>query len=235
MTIRQSPFSIVPVEAAFDHRLTAMQYRVLISILSFRNKNTDTCYPKRESIAARCGYSVGNVSKVTAQLVDMGWLRKVGRGGRSMPTTYQVTVPETVSNPETVSDLETVSNPASKTVSNPDAKTVSGLDRGKEQTKEQTKEQKKRSTRANGIDRPAGVSEEVWRDALAHRVKIKAPLSTTAWRRMEPELRALEAEGWNPDDVIGEWLANGWRAFKADWIRKRCEKPARTQAEDHWE
>ena len=78
-----------------------------------------------------------------------------------------------------------------------------------------------RASKSTPPTKPEGVSDEVWKDALDHRKRMKAPLTETAWKRMEPDLRALEAEGWSPDDVIAEWLAAGWRAFKADWIRNR--------------
>lgn len=89
-----APFAIVPIDAARDHRLTAMQYRVLIAILSFRNRNSDTCYPSREKLAQRTGYSIANISKVTGALVNLGWLEKDGKGGRSSTTIYRVKVPE---------------------------------------------------------------------------------------------------------------------------------------------
>jgi hypothetical protein len=130
-------FSIVPIEVCLDDRLTKMQLRVLIALLSFRNKNTDTCFPKRKALSAKCGYTEQTISKVTKQLVDLGWLQKEGLGGYSAPCTYRITVPEL----ETVSKVETVSKPATKTVSEPATITVSEVDTRKEQTIEQTNEQ----------------------------------------------------------------------------------------------
>lgn len=101
--IRQSPFAIVPIEAAMDDRLTKMHYRVLIALLSFRRSNSDTVFPWRETLAGRCGYSVNTVSRVTGQLVSLGWLVKVGNGGRNQPAKYRVTTPERVAYPDTLS------------------------------------------------------------------------------------------------------------------------------------
>lgn len=140
--VRECPFAIVPAEAARDHRLTAMQFRVLIAILTFRNRNSDTVYPKRAQIARRSGYSVNAVSRATAGLEQHGWLEKVGKGGRSSPTMYRVTVPETIADPETVAESGTVAEAetvaGSATVADPDSKTVAGSARGKEQTTEQS-------------------------------------------------------------------------------------------------
>lgn len=102
--VRQSPFAIVPFEAALDHRLGAKHYRVLIAILSFRRANSDTVYPFRETLAERCGYTVNTVSRVTNDLARLGWLVKVGNGGRNRPAQYRVAMPETLSEPDTLSD-----------------------------------------------------------------------------------------------------------------------------------
>lgn len=151
----------MPVEVALDDRLTKMQLRVLIALLSFRAKNTDTVWPKRAQLSARCGYNERTISKVTSQLVKLGWLEKEGQGGYSQSSKYRITVPEldtvdseetvseldTVTEPETVSTLdtvstpETVSEPGTPTVSELGTPTVSGLDRGNKHTIEQTSEQ----------------------------------------------------------------------------------------------
>jgi len=118
----QTPFAIVPVEAAMDHRLTAIQLRVLIAILSFRNKNTNIAFPSRAKLAERCGYSEATISRATSALVELGWLRKVGKGGRGKAVEYEVTVPdiETVTDAETVADPETVSDPVTILAENGD-------------------------------------------------------------------------------------------------------------------
>lgn len=108
-------FAIVPIEVARDRRLTLMQTRVLIALLSFRNKNTNLVFPRRKLIAERCGYTLANISRTTSELVELGWLQKTGSGGRSKASRYRVTVPEQ----ETVSEPETVSDPGTKTVPEP--------------------------------------------------------------------------------------------------------------------
>ena len=60
------PFAIVPAEAALDQRLTQMQPRVLIAILRFRRKNSDSVVVGREAISRRCGYNPETISKVKA-------------------------------------------------------------------------------------------------------------------------------------------------------------------------
>lgn len=156
-------FAIVPVEACQDPRLSKMQLRVLIALLSFRAKNTDTIWPKRQALSELCGYTERNISKTTSDLVKLGWLQKEGKGGYSNSCKYRVTVPEldTVNGTETVLGTDTVDEapeapdsgdgieattvsgsetvPEQKTVSESDTSTVPGSDRGKEQTIEHTK------------------------------------------------------------------------------------------------
>lgn len=134
-------FIFAPIAAIQDRRLTLMQLRVLLALFSFRGKNTDVVFPKRETLSERCGYTVQNISTVTRQLVELGWLEKAGKGGFSAPCHYKITVPDlTVSQPNTVSRPNTVSQPNTKTVSGSDTSTVSGSDTRKELTNELTNE-----------------------------------------------------------------------------------------------
>ena len=119
-------FLIAPMEILADTRLTHMQMRVLLSLYSFRRKNTDTVWPTRETLSARCGYAPSVISRVTAQLAELGWLVKDGAGGRGYSTRYQLTVPEhleTVTKPETVTTAETVTG--QETVTDPETVTES--------------------------------------------------------------------------------------------------------------
>ena len=72
----------MPIEAFMDDRLTKTDLRVLGAILSWRNKNTNLCWPKREQIAERCNLSVFKISTSTTHLVELGWLKKEGKGGQ---------------------------------------------------------------------------------------------------------------------------------------------------------
>jgi len=141
-------FSIMPVEVFADDRLSKTDFRVLGTILSFRNRNTSLCCPKREQIADRCGLPLCKISTATTRLVELGWLEKVGNGGRSSACHYRVSVPVfltervtdsvTVSMPKTVTDSVTVTK--SVTVTDSVTKTVTDSVRGIKQTSKQTKE-----------------------------------------------------------------------------------------------
>lgn len=69
-------FSIMPIEVFADDRLSKTDIRVLGTILSFRNKNTNLCCPKRERISERCGLPITKISIAITHLVELGWLDK---------------------------------------------------------------------------------------------------------------------------------------------------------------
>ncbi|MCG8071588.1 MAG: helix-turn-helix domain-containing protein [Candidatus Thiodiazotropha taylori] len=112
MTDLSGKFVFAPIEVISDHRLGRIELRVLLALYSFRGKHDDCVYPHRETIAQRCGYTVGTVSTAITALIKHGWIeRKQSRG----PNTYFLKLPEiiakqeTVVGPDTVSDSETVS------------------------------------------------------------------------------------------------------------------------------
>jgi len=151
-------FSMVPIEMLADRRLTLWHMRVLIALLSFRAKNTDHVWPSREALAERCGgMHANNVTKVTSELCKLGWLTKIGDGGRSRSARYRITVPdlETQADSATVYGVgETQADSASETTetqaesaSETQAESARGL---QEQTREQT----------NKINRPPSAASK---------------------------------------------------------------------------
>lgn len=138
-------FVYMPADIALDERLTKTHLRVLIALYSFRKKNTDTAWPSRKKLAERCGLLEHKISTATTELVELGWVRKVGNGGRSRACQYELTIPEmfaeTVPESGTVPKSETVPKVGTKTVPNSGTKTVPDLGRGKEHANEQANEQ----------------------------------------------------------------------------------------------
>ena len=133
----QDVFSIVPIEVIQDPRLTKRQIKVLIALLSFRGKNTNTVWPSREKLSQRCNLPVTRISQTTSELVDLGWLTKDGKGGFSKSTRYQITVPNLVTVTKSVTVTKTVTPTVTKTVT------------GKELTKNITNRTKRGNKRFN--------------------------------------------------------------------------------------
>lgn len=130
-------FAIVPIEVLQDSRLTLWHIKVLIALLSFRNKNTNLTCPSREKLSIRTGLHISNISKATKELCELGWLSKEGKGGYSKSTRYEITVPEflsTVVDSATVVESTTVVNSAISTVVDSATRVVVDSATRKEQT-----------------------------------------------------------------------------------------------------
>jgi hypothetical protein len=84
-------FTIVPNEVLLDRRLTLTHMRVLIALLSFRNKHTNVMWPGRVKLALRCGgIDLNKLSVALTQLCALGWFSKE-RSGRKF--IFTLTVP----------------------------------------------------------------------------------------------------------------------------------------------
>lgn len=109
-------FAMIPIAALSDRRLTYRQLVVLCALCSFREDRTSwLIYPKRQSIAERCGLHPSVISSATSDLERLGWLAKEGKGGYSRATRYTITIPETVTEYATVTHCETVAQPVTVT------------------------------------------------------------------------------------------------------------------------
>ena len=82
-----------------------------------------------------------------------------------------------------------------------------------------------RTKRATQIEKPSGVSEQVWDDFLALRKAKRAPLSATALATIVKE---AEKAAMHIEEALTECVTRGWQSFKAEWIKP---KSAFTQPE----
>lgn len=108
---------MLPLAALRDRRLTYRTLTVLGALCSFRQGSDDvSIIAGRDEIAERCRLHRSVISSATTELENLGWVEKVGRGGRSVKTTYRLTTPKTVADSATVTQPETVTDYVSKTV-----------------------------------------------------------------------------------------------------------------------
>ena len=84
------PFAITPLSVIQDTRLHASDYRVLLGLLTYADRDTLECFPKRSTLAERIGLSVTRVQQVLTRLSSLGWIERT-RTGRA--TTYRITPP----------------------------------------------------------------------------------------------------------------------------------------------
>jgi DNA-binding transcriptional regulator YhcF (GntR family) len=70
---------------------------------------------------------------------------------------------------------------------------------------------------ATQIEKPAGVSDQVWDDFLAHRKAKRAPLSQTA---LTVIAREAEKASVTLEEALIVCLTRGWQGFNAEWMKK---------------
>ena len=159
-------FSIMPIEAFLDDRLSKTDLRVLGAIISFADKK-GVCWPRREQISERCGLPVQKISYATTRLIDFGWLKKEGNGGCSRSANHYVLKPDLIS-----------IVPESGTFIVPDL-IVPELGRGIKQTIEQTKRVSKhaREKLQNGFN-------DFW---VAYPKKKSKDDALKAWLKINPD------------------------------------------------
>jgi hypothetical protein len=214
-------FSIVPVEAWADTRLTLECMRVLGALLSFRTRNTDTVWPSREALSARCGgMHVVNVSKATSKLCELGWLQKVGDGGNSRAARYKITVPElsTVAESATNTIVADSATTPPETIAESATSLVADSARGIEHTTEHTN---KSNTPAGAQARDAlverGVSAETADRWLLIRENKKQVTDVAALELIRQE---AEQAGISFAKAVECCVENMWAWFKASWYAK---------------
>ena len=88
-----------------DNRLGKRELKVLIAIAAHKDQDTNECWPSRSRLSVLTGILEVNISTSTSKLVELGYLKKKVRKGRSI--IYQVLQPEAnlkqVSKPKQVS------------------------------------------------------------------------------------------------------------------------------------
>ena len=96
---------------------------------------------------------------------------------------------------------------------------------GKETTPHCAAPPRNKKSSANQIEKPSGVSEQVWNDFIALRKAKRAPLSATALSVIAKE---AEKAAMHIEEALTECVTRGWQSFKAEWIKpKTTTKPER--------
>lgn len=228
---------MVPIEVIQDRRLTLEQIRVLVALLSFRNKVGDTVWPSRAAIAERTGMHPANISSATTALVALGWLEKDGKGGHSKATRYTIKAQEvcsqTVAERATVADAATVAERATPTVAQQATRPLADSATRIEQTNEQTREQTNdlgasRPTRAkNGKRRPLSANPPGFDEVLSL-------IECEVQGFMTPEEKLAEAEAFTDYYQAIGWVRKGGaqifslEKLVADWIGRKEMQQWRT-------
>ena len=83
-----------------------------------------------------------------------------------------------------------------------------------------------KNPRATQIEKPSGVSEQVWNDFMTLRKAKRAPLSATALSVIAKE---AEKAAITIEEALTECVTRGWQSFKAEWTKPKSNfiKPER--------
>lgn len=195
----------LPIEVVRDRRLTLEQHRVLTALYSFKPKDSDTVFPRRQKIAELTGMHPANISTATSALERLGWLTKDGKGGHSKATRYTLTIPATVAEQATGRVAES----------------ATGLRVAESATrKEQKSEQRKRTGTADVFNATGwlierGVSDSHAKDWLAVRKIKRAANTETAFARV---MNQATLAGMSLDRVVQIMVEKSWQSFDAEWI-----------------
>ena len=77
------PLLVLPYEVLKDDRLTLRHVRVLMALFSWRKKNTGLARVSRQMLADRTGYLITQISTITTELEQLGWISKIDNGDDS--------------------------------------------------------------------------------------------------------------------------------------------------------
>jgi len=90
---------------------------------------------------------------------------------------------------------------------------------GEESTGEERREKSERTctTRCRTVEKPADVSDEIWKDWISLRTQHKSGTQAKVIDQARLEARAA---GMTLNDFLQEWVYRGYRVLKAEWLNK---------------
>jgi hypothetical protein len=93
----------LPINAVLDRNLKFESLKVLMAIAKHADPD-GKCFPSRGLLAEQTGMHPVNVSKATRRLVELGWLTKQRRNGRS--SVYYLKTPDSLTTEPDFQDLD---------------------------------------------------------------------------------------------------------------------------------
>lgn len=208
--------SIALVTLAFKAPISATQKFVLVALCDSANDQGE-CYPSVPVLMAKCSLSERAVQAAVATLEGAGYLRREFRNGRS--TVYWVTPdPRTTSTPAFAA-------PPHHVHPTPAPRAPTPAPRAPITVIEPSVEPKTKGKGAGAGAAPsevpelelvaAGFDSHTAVDFIAHKARMKAPLTRRAW---VDHLREAEKAGWTPQAAAEKVMAKAWRGFEAKYV-----------------
>lgn len=219
------------ISACWDFQMSPVQKAVLISLADQANDD-GVCWPSADTISTRTCLSERAIRNAMGWLESVGLLKRSARNGRS--TVYCITPanfnPESTPAPR-AAPASDAPHPGMTCPPPRQEMPVTPAPHAPRTIREPSKESPKNQKSANGAfgvsqmleQNPHDLSETLIRDYLLHRNKVKAPLTATAWTRLNAELDRIAEAGYSAEDALGEAMTAGWRAVKLDWLKNRLQ------------
>ena len=152
------------------------------------------------------------VTGLSQAMVDVGWL-EVSDNGLTLPNFE-------IHNGKTAKDRALTAKRAANYRSNDksNAPSVTTALPREEKRREEKKEDKKKVAPlcvAVSVLVEKGFDEQTAEEFIAHKIKIKAPLTARAW---SDHLSESEKAGWTPKAAAEKVMAKNWKSFEAKYV-----------------
>ena len=219
---------------AVRQKLPCTQKLVLLMLADRHNKDTGQCNPSHDLLADDCGLTRRSVMEQVAKLAEAGYLsiRHRVSNNVSLPNQYILKfgfgVQEEVIDPdEVVNHVHGGSEPRSLGSEPRSPGVVNHVHGGseprshkpgREPVNEPGREPKEKSAPlsvAPSVLVEAGFSPEVAGEFIAHKARMKAPLTARAWA---DHVREAQKAGWSAVAAAEKVMAKSWKGFEAKYV-----------------
>ena len=222
--------SVKLMTAAFGTELPTTQKFVFVALCDNASDEGD-CYPSISTLCKKTSLSERAVQGAIKRLVEMGYMIATMRKGQS--TIYRIspvsewpelsTPPAPDAPPQEMRPAPDAPHPRTTCTPPPQEMRGTPAPRAPITINEPSIEpsgnrQKAQAPFSTDLLIRDGVPDDVARDFAELRKRLKAPISETAIKGL---IREAQKAGMTLTEVLETVCANGWRGFKADWVRNR--------------
>ena len=206
--------------AAFKAKLSTTRKFVLLALCDAANDQGE-CYPSVTNLMEKCSASERTIQAAINELERDGFLRRDFRTGRS--TVYWIAdprnwrTPAADAPPQQLPSTPAIPAPLPPQLAHPTPATGAPIT-----VNEPSVEPKTKTKRASApVSVPvsallaAGFSEPVALEFIAHKDRVRAPLTARAW---VDHLSESAKSGWTPLMAAEKVMAKSWKGFEARYV-----------------
>jgi len=226
----QDTFYIIPRYIRHLHGMTLAYLDIYETIFQFWNKNK-TCFLGEDALCERTGYKRAVIYKALSFFESHNELKRVKKNGKR----YLIK-PEKIIETD-CSEIEPTSTAVDLNVYERRLSTSTAVDHNIKNINKEIninpptplkggkKEKDTLSLDDLKKSNPHNIPEQSLKDWLTNRKSKRAPVTKTAWSRLQSTLAKIEKEvGISPIEAFDEMVANGWQSLKPDYFKERKGK-----------